>query len=213
MMQKLQEDSARTHTSSTPTVAATSSAVGPLPKSARQMAESLLDGTGSNGSFLDGIIRSSLESGVPGNEDKSPKDEKNLAPENMSNKALLGKAMSSQTVHGMDQIASRDISARVLCSFLSGFFCWCCRPIMPKQSPHPAAQAEQRAGVEQFRRGEQLQKVGESAELQQGREPPLGERRRWRGREDGRVTCCTERGRSHDRTVQRFERVVARTER
>lgn len=58
-----------------------------LPKSTRQMAESLLDVTGSNG-FLDGIIRSSLESGVPVGEGKG-KEEKNAAPENMSNKALL----------------------------------------------------------------------------------------------------------------------------
>ncbi|KAJ8982726.1 hypothetical protein NQ317_019517 [Molorchus minor] len=87
MMQKLQEESSRTLGSSTQT---TPSGTPPtLAKNARQMAESLLEGTGPNGSFLDGIIRSSLESGVPNNEDKSPKEEKNLAPENMSNKALL----------------------------------------------------------------------------------------------------------------------------
>lgn len=83
-MQKLQEESSRNlndlgQHSTTPTLA----------KSARQMAESLLDGTGSNGSFLDGIIRSSLESGVPVNDDKIIKEEKNISPENMSNKALL----------------------------------------------------------------------------------------------------------------------------
>lgn len=60
-----------------------------LAKNARQMAESLLESTGSNGSFLDGIIRSSLETGVPGCEEKSPREERNVAPENMSNKALL----------------------------------------------------------------------------------------------------------------------------
>ncbi|KAF2892606.1 hypothetical protein ILUMI_13564 [Ignelater luminosus] len=87
MMQKLQEESTRTHANVTPSSASGSAAT--LPKSTRQIAESLLDGTGSNGSFLDGIIRSSLESGVPGNEDKTIKDEKNIAPENMSNKALL----------------------------------------------------------------------------------------------------------------------------
>lgn len=40
-------------------------------------------------SFLDGIIRSSLESGVPLSDEKSSKEAKNMAPENMSNKALL----------------------------------------------------------------------------------------------------------------------------
>lgn len=73
MMQKLQDQSGA------PTLA----------KSARQMAESLLDGSNTNGSFLDGIIRSSLESGVPGGEEKVSKEDKNVSPENMSNKALL----------------------------------------------------------------------------------------------------------------------------
>lgn len=82
MMQKMQEE--RTHSNATPTTPNSA-----LPKSARQIAESLLEGPGANGSFLDGIIRSSLESGVPISEDKSPKEEKNVAPENMSNKALL----------------------------------------------------------------------------------------------------------------------------
>ncbi|XP_057657234.1 mushroom body large-type Kenyon cell-specific protein 1 isoform X2 [Diorhabda carinulata] len=81
MMQKLQEDSSR----STPQA----SSAPPLSKNARQRAEALLDGGSANGSFLDGIIRSSLESGVPGNEDKSLNEDKNVAPENMSNKALL----------------------------------------------------------------------------------------------------------------------------
>nr|ATI99809.1 ecdysone-induced protein 93 [Leptinotarsa decemlineata] len=80
MMQKLQEESSRTM-SAVPSPA--------LAKNARQMAESLLEGPGANGSFLDGIIRSSLESGVPVSEEKSSNEEKNLAPENMSNKALL----------------------------------------------------------------------------------------------------------------------------
>ncbi|CAH1962239.1 unnamed protein product [Acanthoscelides obtectus] len=68
--------------------------------SARQMAESLLEGSpggaeggSGNGSFLDGIIRSSLEQGVPGDKgtaaDRDDSDEGPLAPENMSNKALL----------------------------------------------------------------------------------------------------------------------------
>ncbi|XP_072398870.1 mushroom body large-type Kenyon cell-specific protein 1-like isoform X2 [Diabrotica undecimpunctata] len=83
MMQKLQEDSSRT----TPQ----SSGGGPtLSKNARQRAESLLESSSAaNGSFLDGIIRSSLESGVPGSEDKASNEDKNIAPENMSNKALL----------------------------------------------------------------------------------------------------------------------------
>lgn len=86
MMQRLQEDSGRVHAN-----AAASS--GPnnqtaLPKCAREMAESLYDGTGANGSFLDGIIRSSLESGVPTDKTNS-KEDKNVTPENMSNKALI----------------------------------------------------------------------------------------------------------------------------
>lgn len=87
MMQKLQEESARTHPNLTSSTMPSSSPS--LQKSTRQIAESLLDGTGSNGSFLDGIIRSSLESGVPTHDDKTMKDENSTAPENMSNKALL----------------------------------------------------------------------------------------------------------------------------
>lgn len=83
MMQRLQEDSGRVHPG----------ASGPnsqpaLAKSAREMAESLYDGSGTNGSFLDGIIRSSLESGVPTDKSNN-KEDKNVTPENMSNKALL----------------------------------------------------------------------------------------------------------------------------
>ncbi|XP_019872189.2 mushroom body large-type Kenyon cell-specific protein 1 isoform X3 [Aethina tumida] len=84
MMQKLQDESGRLGGQQPSPGGAPA-----LAKSARQMAESLLDGTGSNGSFLDGIIRSSLESGVPAQEDKSAAEDKNVAPENMSNKALL----------------------------------------------------------------------------------------------------------------------------
>lgn len=86
MIQKLQEES-RTHSSST-TPSTTPNSTPTLPKNTRQIAESLLD-PGANSSFLDGIIRSSLESGVPSTEEKSPKEDKNVAPENMSNKALL----------------------------------------------------------------------------------------------------------------------------
>ncbi|KAB0794684.1 hypothetical protein PPYR_11523 [Photinus pyralis] len=85
MIQKIQDD-VRTHPNVPPSPAGCPP---PLPKNARHIAESLLDGTGSNGSFLDGIIRSSLESGVPGSDDKAIKDDKSLTPENMSNKALL----------------------------------------------------------------------------------------------------------------------------
>ncbi|ENN70339.1 hypothetical protein YQE_12847, partial [Dendroctonus ponderosae] len=84
MMQKLQEERERSLGTPSPQGGVTT-----LVKSARQMAESLLDGSGPNGSFLDGIIRSSLESGVPISDEKLPREEKNTAPENMSNKALL----------------------------------------------------------------------------------------------------------------------------
>lgn len=58
------------------------------------MAESLLESAGGSngggGSFLDGIIRSSLESGVASAGSRDDDDEeRHLAPENMSNKALL----------------------------------------------------------------------------------------------------------------------------
>ncbi|XP_014260111.1 mushroom body large-type Kenyon cell-specific protein 1 isoform X1 [Cimex lectularius] len=49
MMQRLHEDATQ-----------------PLTKTTREIAESLYDGTGENGNFLDGIIRSSLETGLPG---------------------------------------------------------------------------------------------------------------------------------------------------
>uniref|UniRef100_A0A0K8SYC9 HTH psq-type domain-containing protein n=1 Tax=Lygus hesperus TaxID=30085 RepID=A0A0K8SYC9_LYGHE len=55
MMQRLHEESA-----SNPQAAAN------LPKSTRALAESLYDGSGENGTFLDGIIRSSLETGTSG---------------------------------------------------------------------------------------------------------------------------------------------------
>ncbi|XP_071050001.1 mushroom body large-type Kenyon cell-specific protein 1 isoform X2 [Onthophagus taurus] len=87
MMQKLQEESSRT----TPHTNIVNPIPPALPKNTRQIAESLLT-SGANGSFLDGIIRSSLESGVPtSNDDDSIKEEttKPIAPENMSNKALL----------------------------------------------------------------------------------------------------------------------------
>ncbi|KAK7871513.1 hypothetical protein R5R35_010229 [Gryllus longicercus] len=99
MMQRLQEESSRVHGNSSPGV---SSAVRSPPvvnpsntlgKSAREMAESLYDGTGANGSFLDGIIRSSLEMGLPPGTLKdgvnNATSEKITAPENLSNKALL----------------------------------------------------------------------------------------------------------------------------
>lgn len=88
MMQRLQEDSNRVHSNAVSSVTG-SNTQQTLPKSAREMAESLYDGTGANGSFLDGIIRSSLESGVPNQEKSNNKEDKNVTPENMSNKALL----------------------------------------------------------------------------------------------------------------------------
>ncbi|XP_054286182.1 mushroom body large-type Kenyon cell-specific protein 1-like isoform X2 [Macrosteles quadrilineatus] len=75
MIQRLQEDSARTPLSPPPT----------LGKTARELAETLYDGTGANGSFLDGIIRSSLESGLSA----KVKEGEMKRPEDMSNKALL----------------------------------------------------------------------------------------------------------------------------
>lgn len=87
MMQRLQEDSSRVHQNASSAAASNNQPT--LPKSAREMAESLYDGTGANGSFLDGIIRSSLESGVPNQDKLNSKEDKNVTPENMSNKALL----------------------------------------------------------------------------------------------------------------------------
>lgn len=99
MMQRLQEESSRVHAgggdASSPMGVSTSSSRSPplsnpsgtLGKSAREMAESLYDGTGANGSFLDGIIRSSLEMGLPPGTSKEASS--NSATENMSNKALL----------------------------------------------------------------------------------------------------------------------------
>jgi len=99
MMQRLQEESSRVHAgsggASSPVGVSTSSSRSPplsnpsgaLGKSAREMAESLYDGTGANGSFLDGIIRSSLEMGLPPGTPMEASS--SSAPENMSNKALL----------------------------------------------------------------------------------------------------------------------------
>lgn len=75
MIQRLQEDSTRSSQSPPPT----------LGKTARELAEKLYDGTGTNGSFLDGIIRSSLETGLP----LKNKEGENTSPERMSNKTLL----------------------------------------------------------------------------------------------------------------------------
>lgn len=69
MIQRLQEDSAaaakkQSVTTSTTLVQSPPPAAPVLGKSTREIAESLYDGTGTNGSFLDGIIRSSLETGL-----------------------------------------------------------------------------------------------------------------------------------------------------
>lgn len=83
MIQRLQEDSARTSSQSPPAA---------LGQTTRELAEKLYDGTGTNGSFLDGIIRSSLETGLPAKSKESGcgggSGETNT-PEHMSNKALL----------------------------------------------------------------------------------------------------------------------------
>lgn len=77
MIQRLQEDSSRTPHSPPPT----------LGKTTRELAETLYDGSGTHGSFLDGIIRSSLESsGLPVRGKET--DQVRLGAE-MSNKALL----------------------------------------------------------------------------------------------------------------------------
>lgn len=55
-----------------------------LPAATRRIAESLYDGSGHNGSFLDGIIRSSLELGLKKAAEKSGKE-----TQHMSNKALI----------------------------------------------------------------------------------------------------------------------------
>lgn len=106
MMQKLQEESSRTPTTSLP-----QGGMPALAKSARQMAESLLDGSSANSSFLDGIIRSSLESGVPSNEDKLLKEEKNISPENMSNKALLDQLCRNSRLTPLSKPNSSDPSS------------------------------------------------------------------------------------------------------
>nr|WAT94099.1 E93X1 [Henosepilachna vigintioctopunctata] len=85
MMQKLQEETSRSLGSNSQN--STPSTTPTLAKSARQMAESLLDGTGTNVSFLDGIIRSSLESGVPCHDDKM-KENKNLLDQLCRNSRL-----------------------------------------------------------------------------------------------------------------------------
>lgn len=61
-----------------------------LPASTRRIAESLYDGSGNSGSFLDGIIRSSLEMGLNASQKKDKDVEKSgKNTENMSNKALI----------------------------------------------------------------------------------------------------------------------------
>lgn len=109
MMQKLQEETTRSLSSNSQN--STPSSTPTLAKSARQMAESLLDGTGSNGSFLDGIIRSSLESGVPCSDDKMLKEEKNVSPENMSNKALLDQLCRNSRLTPLSKLPTGDASS------------------------------------------------------------------------------------------------------
>ncbi|XP_044743407.1 mushroom body large-type Kenyon cell-specific protein 1 isoform X2 [Chrysoperla carnea] len=93
MMQRIQEQnvvSSPPHSSTSsgvPTAAQLAAAANSA--STREIAESLYDGTGANGTFLDGIIRSSLEMGIPGSSNNKHGEDKSLTPENMSNKALL----------------------------------------------------------------------------------------------------------------------------
>nr|XP_018900951.1 PREDICTED: mushroom body large-type Kenyon cell-specific protein 1 isoform X1 [Bemisia tabaci] len=77
MMQRIQQEENNRTSQGSPTPAA----IAALGKSAREVAESLYDGTGANGSFLDGIIRSSLETGL--------KDGGHSSPEHLSNRNLL----------------------------------------------------------------------------------------------------------------------------
>ncbi|XP_043469410.1 mushroom body large-type Kenyon cell-specific protein 1 isoform X2 [Leptopilina heterotoma] len=66
-------------------------------KSTREMAESLYDGTGANGSFLDNLIRSSLETGIPRDqramaEARSQQQQQTASqhhPEALSSKSLI----------------------------------------------------------------------------------------------------------------------------
>lgn len=130
MMQKLQEESSRAVPPQSP------GSGGPtLSKNARQRAESLLETTAPNGSFLDGIIRSSLESGVPSSEEKSLMNEdKNVAPENMSNKALLdqlcrnsrlpplSKAPASEGNHSSEDESCRKSVSPL--NFATGKYCY-----------------------------------------------------------------------------------------
>lgn len=109
MMQKLQEETTRSLSSNSQN--STPSGTPTLAKSARQMAESLLDGSGSNGSFLDGIIRSSLESGVPCSDERMIKEEKNVAPENMSNKALLDQLCRNSRLTPLSKLPTGDVSS------------------------------------------------------------------------------------------------------
>lgn len=73
-----------------------------MSKSTRQMAESLLDPAESNG-LLDGIIRSSLESGVPGDDKK---EDSNVKPQNMSNKTLLDQLCRNSRLAPLSKFAN-----------------------------------------------------------------------------------------------------------
>lgn len=64
-------------------------------KSTREIAESLYDGTGANGSFLDNLIRSSLETGIP-------RDQRAMADARLSHQQQQGSS-SSQRDRDRDQ--------------------------------------------------------------------------------------------------------------
>lgn len=124
MMQRLQEQSIRIHPDAAATGATTPgtangnvSAAGTpnaatLTKSAREMAESLYEGP--NGSFLDGIIRSSLESGVSNaaaNKTNHKEDTKSLAPETTSNNALLDQLCRNSRITPLPKASSATTEA------------------------------------------------------------------------------------------------------
>ncbi|XP_054006403.1 mushroom body large-type Kenyon cell-specific protein 1 isoform X3 [Hylaeus anthracinus] len=69
----------------------------PMTKAPREVTESLYDGSGANGSFLDNLIRSSLETGIPrdqramaeGRNQQQSSSQQQQLPESMRSKALI----------------------------------------------------------------------------------------------------------------------------
>lgn len=92
-------------------------------KSTREMAESLYDGTGANGSFLDNLIRSSLETGIPRDqramvEARSQQQQQTASqhhPEALSSKSLIDQLCRNSRrtpLPRMTQDSSEDESYR-----------------------------------------------------------------------------------------------------